>query len=158
MARRHEPTDAQWALIEPHLPPPSRGRAWADHRRVVGGVFFWVATGLQWRDLPERFGPWQTVYERFRRWRDDGTWLRLLGHLQRAAGRAGLIDWGLFCVDSTTIRASRSAAGGGKNRAGGGAGRPRPGPQPGRVFHQGSPRHRRGRVAASGARDGRPGA
>ena len=129
MARRHELTDAEWALVAPHLPPRSRGRAWADHRRTTNGVLFGASTGLQWRDSPERFGPWQTVSERFRRWRDDGTWLRLLGHLRRAADRAGPIDWGLLCVDSTTVRASRSAAGGGKNRAGGGAGRPRPGPQ-----------------------------
>ena len=106
MARRHELTDAEWTLVEPHLPPRSRGRAWADHRRTVNGVLFWAATGIQWRDLPERFGPWQTVYERFRRWRDDGTWASLLGALQRSADRAGLIDWGLFCVDSTTDRKS----------------------------------------------------
>lgn len=157
MTRRHELTDAEWALVEPHLPPPSRGRAWADHRRTINGVLFWASTGIQWRDLPDRFGPWQTVYERFRRWRDDGTWGRLLDALQASADRAGLIDWSLFCIDGTTARASRAAAGG-KNRAGGRAGRPRLGPQPGRVLDQGSPRHRRSRVAAGGGRDGRPGA
>lgn len=157
MPRRHALSDAQWRLIEPHLPPPSRGRAWADHRRVIDGVLFWAATGVQWRDLPERFGPWQTVYERFRRWRDDGTWLALLRVLQATADTAGLIDWGLFCVDSTSVRASRSAAGGGKNRAGGRAGRPRPGPQPGRVRDQPAPGHRRPRPAARGRPDRRPG-
>ena len=134
MARRHELTDAEWGLVEPHLPARSRGRAWADHRRIINGVLFWASTGIPWRDRPERFGPWQTVYERFRRWRDDGTWGRLLTALQRAADRAGLIDWSLFGVGSTTIRASRSAAGGGKNRPAQGAGRPRPGPQSGRVL------------------------
>lgn len=115
MARRHELTDAEWSLVEPHLPARSKGRAWADHRRTVNGVLFWASTGIQWRDLPDRFGPWQTIYDRFRRWRDDGTWGRLLGALQRSADRAGLIDWSLFCVDSTTVRASRSAAGGKKS-------------------------------------------
>lgn len=156
MARRHDPTDAQWALIEPHLPPPSRGRAWADHRRVVGGVFFWAATGIQWRDLPERFGPWQTVYERFRRWRDDGTWLRLLRALQVTADELGLIDWTVFGVDSTVARASR-AAGGGKNPAPGRAGRPRPRPGAGRVRHQAAPGVVRQRAAGGGGRHPGPG-
>src|SRR5262245_17259874 len=91
MSRRHELTDAEWALIAPLMPPPSRGRAWADHRTVISGAMYWAATGIPWRDLPERFGPWQTVYERFRRWRRDGTWLRILRHLQGEADRRGLI-------------------------------------------------------------------
>jgi transposase len=111
MPRRHELTDAQWELIRPHLPPPSRGRRWADHRAVVNGVLYWAATGVPWRDLPDRYGPWQTVYERFRRWRDDGTWLKVLRALQGAADRLGLIDWSLFCIDTTVARAGRSAAG-----------------------------------------------
>lgn len=49
MARRHELTDAEWGLVEPHLPLPSRGRAWADHRRTINGVLFWASTGIQWR-------------------------------------------------------------------------------------------------------------
>ena len=73
LARRHELTAAQWALVEPHLPPPSKGRRWADRRTVVSGVLYWAATGVQWRDLPDRYGPWQTVYGRFRRWRDGRT-------------------------------------------------------------------------------------
>ena len=114
MTKRHELTDAEWQRIRPVLPRPSRGRAWADHRRVISGVLFWASTGVPWRDLPERFGPWQTVYERFTRWRADGTWLRLLRHLQASADRDGLIDWSLFCADSTVVRASRAAAGAGQ--------------------------------------------
>ena len=56
----------------------------------MNGVLYWAATGVQWRDLPEGFGPWQTVYERFRRWRDDGTWLRVLRALQGRADELGL--------------------------------------------------------------------
>ena len=111
MARRHELTDAQWTLVSPLMPPPSRGRRWADHRRTIDGVLYWAATGVQWRDLPDRYGPWQTVYERFRRWRDDGTWVRVLRALQATADQLGLIDWSLFGVDTTIARASRSAAG-----------------------------------------------
>jgi transposase len=114
MPRRHELTDDQWAVVEPHMPPRSRGRAWADHRRTVNGVMYWAATGVQWRDLPERYGPWQTVYERFRRWRDDGTWAAVLRALRGRADELGLIDWSLFCVDTTVARATRSAAGAAK--------------------------------------------
>ena len=117
MPRRHELTDEEWALVEPLMPRPSGGRPWSDHRRVVSGVLYWAATGVPWRDLPDRFGPWQTVHERFTRWREDGTWLRILRHLQGAADREGLIDWSLFCVDSTVVRASRAAAGGSRTRA-----------------------------------------
>jgi transposase len=114
MPRRHELTDAQWALIAPLMPARSRGRVWADHRRTVSGVLYWAATGVPWRDLPGRFGPWQTVYERFRRWRDDGTWAAILRALQGAADRLGLIDWSLFCVDTTVARATRAAGGAAK--------------------------------------------
>jgi len=116
MSRRHELTDAEWAVVRPLMPRPSKGRRWADHRTVVSGVLFWASTGLAWRDLPERFGPWPTVYGRFRRWRDDGTWGRLLRHLQGSADRAGLIDWTLFAVDATVARATRSAGGGSKKK------------------------------------------
>ena len=77
MVRRHELTDQAWAGIAPLLPPTGRpGRQWADHRRVVNGILWKLATGVPWRDLPERYGPWQTCYERFRRWQADGTWQR----------------------------------------------------------------------------------
>jgi transposase len=111
MPHRHELTDAEWALVKDLLPPNGRGRRWADHRTVINGVLFWQATGVPWRDLPERYGPWQTVYERFTRWRADGTWLAVLRHLQASADRAGLIDWDLFGIDSTIARAGRAAAG-----------------------------------------------
>jgi transposase len=72
----------------------------------------WVmTTGAPWRDLPERFGPWQSAYDRFRRWRPAGTLDRAVARLQRDLDRDGLIDWSAFCIDSTTARASRAAAG-----------------------------------------------
>lgn len=65
---------------------------------------------MQWRDLPERFGPWKTVYERHRLWSADGTWERLLQQIQAEAEAAGDIDWDTS-VDSTIVRAHQHAAG-----------------------------------------------
>lgn len=79
----NEVTDEIWARIEPLLPDHGRrGRRWRDHRQVVDGVLWQLRTGQPWRTMPARFGPWQTVYERYRRWTDDGTWDRLRGHLE----------------------------------------------------------------------------
>jgi hypothetical protein len=77
---------------------------------VIDGVLFRVRTGVQWRDLPERFGPWQTVYKRHRRWSADGTWERLLARVQAEQDAGGAIDWDVS-VDSTTARAHQHAAG-----------------------------------------------
>ncbi len=69
-----------------------------------------MRTGVQWRDLPERFGPWETVYKRHRRWSADGTWKMLLSRVQAAEDAAGNIDWEAS-VDSTVVRAHQHAAG-----------------------------------------------
>jgi len=73
-------------------------------------VLFRARTGVPWRDLPERFGPWETVYKRHRRWSADGTWEMLLARVQAAENAAGRIDWDVS-VDSTTARAHQHAAG-----------------------------------------------
>lgn len=65
---------------------------------------------MPWRDLPERFGPWETVYKRHRRWSADGTWEMLLARVQATENAAGRIDWDVS-VDSTTARAHQHAAG-----------------------------------------------
>ena len=78
---------------------------------MLDGVLWVMKTGAPWRDLPDRFGPWKTVYERFRRWRTDGTLDRVVARLQRDLDREGLIDWSAFCIDATSVRASRAAAG-----------------------------------------------
>lgn len=77
---------------------------------MIDGILHRVRTGVQWRDLPERFGPWETVYERHRLWSADGTWERLLQQVQAAADEAGEIDWDIS-VDSTIVRAHQHAAG-----------------------------------------------
>ena len=107
--KRHDLSDAEWAVLEPLMPAhPRQGHRWSDHRVVVDGVFHRVRTGTPWRDLPERFGPWQTVYGRHRRWSADGTWEQILAALQVGCDEAG--DWAV-AVDSTVVRAHQHAAG-----------------------------------------------
>ena len=114
--RRYEVTDGQWELIADLMPGNTRrgGRRWRDHRQVLNGIFWVLHTGAQWRELPERYGPWKTAYNRFARWRRDGLLDRVLDRLQLRLDADGRIDWDLFCVDGTSVRASRSAAGAGK--------------------------------------------
>ncbi|WP_455772576.1 IS5 family transposase [Streptomyces olivaceus] len=108
---RGDLTDAEWERLRPFL-PVSNGRCgrWRDHRQVIDGILHRVRTGVQWRDLPERFGPWKTVYERHRLWSADGTWERLLQQVQAETDAAGEIDWDVS-VDSTIVRAHQHAAG-----------------------------------------------
>lgn len=115
---RHELTDAQFALLEPLLPTNDRrGRPWVDHRKVLNGLFWKLNTGAQWRDIPERYGPWQTIYDRYVFWRRNGTWDQIMAALQTKLDATGRLDWTQLNVDGTSIRASRSAAGARKKRA-----------------------------------------
>ncbi|WP_456294054.1 IS5 family transposase [Streptomyces mirabilis] len=108
---RGDLTNAEWDRLESFLSRGGvRGGRWSDHRRVINGVLYRVRTGVQWRDLPERFGPWETVYKRHRRWSADGTWAMLLSKVQAAEDAAGQIDWDVS-VDSTAVRAHQHAAG-----------------------------------------------
>ncbi|MBA2774337.1 MAG: IS5 family transposase [Nocardioidaceae bacterium] len=112
MHTRHDLTDEQWALIEPHLPPNVAGvagRPWADHRQVVNGVLWRTRAGCTWRDVPTDYGPWKTVYNRHRRWSADGTWDALLGELQRGSDTQ-FDSWDVG-IDSTVVRAHQDAAG-----------------------------------------------
>ncbi|WP_371682383.1 IS5 family transposase [Kitasatospora sp. MMS16-BH015] len=108
---RGDLTDAEWERLRPFLPVSNRrcGR-WRDHRQVIDGILHRVRTGVHWRDLPERFGPWKTIYERHRLWSADGTWERLLQRVQAEADASGDIDWDIS-VDSTVVRAHQHAAG-----------------------------------------------
>jgi transposase len=111
--KRYELSNAQWALLRDWLPRSGRGGQWKDHRTIINGILWILHTGAPWRDVPERYGPWQTVYDRFNKWRKDGTWARLLERLQVQLNEQGRIDWELWCVDTTIVRASRAAAGAG---------------------------------------------
>ncbi|WP_412076334.1 IS5 family transposase [Streptomyces xanthophaeus] len=87
---RGDLSDAEWEQLRPFL-PVSNGRCGRrrNHRQVIDGILHRVRTGVQWRDLPERFGPWKTVYERHRLWAADGTWERLLQQATAGPGIKG---------------------------------------------------------------------
>ena len=110
---RHAPGDDQYAIIQPLLPTNDRPEhPWKCHRSVINGVLWILHTGAPWRDLPrDTYGPWQTVHERFNRWSKDGTWGRPLEALHARLDADGKIDWSLFCIDGSSVRASRAAAG-----------------------------------------------
>jgi transposase len=82
-----------------------RSRPWRDHRQVVEGIVHRYRSGVGWRDLPERFGHWQTVWKRHHRFTTDGTWDKLLMVIQAEADAAGKLDWSVS-VDSSVIRSS----------------------------------------------------
>lgn len=110
---RHELTDQQWTVIEPLLPKrtATTGRKPSDPRMMLNGIFWVLATGAPWRDLPERYGPWQTVYDYFRKWCQSGVFAAIVEALQIKLDQEGRIDWDLWCVDGASVRASRAAAG-----------------------------------------------
>jgi transposase len=111
---RYELTDDGWERIAPLLPAQGRGGKWADHRAVLNGMFWVLNSGAQWRDMPERYGQWETVYGRYRRWTREGLFGRILGALHVGLDEHGRIDWSVFDVDGSSIRAHRSAAGASK--------------------------------------------
>ena len=115
MVRRHELTDAEWARIAPLLPPVrTKGTPYNDHRPILNGMLYRLCTGCGRRDLPERYGPWSTVASRQRRWTREGLWDRALEALQHDLEAMGQIDWELWCMDGTHVRAHRAAAGAGE--------------------------------------------
>lgn len=118
--KRHELTDEQWALVEAYLPlsRARTGRPASDRRMLLNGIFWILCTGAPWRDLPERFGPWQTVYDHFRKWRKSGVFARIIEALQVKLDKDGYIDWELWCVDGSSVRAARAAAGADKKVSG----------------------------------------
>ena len=117
MARRYELNDLQWQLIEPLLPHAATGRPRADDRTTLNGIFWKLCSGAPWRDVPGRYGTWRTVYDRFARYRDDGTLDRLLEALRLRLAADGNLDYSTWMIDATSIRASRHAAGARKKGA-----------------------------------------
>ncbi|GAA1033660.1 IS5 family transposase [Virgisporangium ochraceum] len=119
VTRRFDLTDAQWARLAPLLPEPKRaGRPskWTK-RQLIDGIRWRVRVGAPWRDVPECYGSWQSVYALFRRWQRAGIWQQILTALQARADAAGLITWDVS-VDSTIARAHQHAAGARRDGAG----------------------------------------
>jgi transposase len=111
MISRGDLTDEEWAMPEPLLPVSgNRCGRWHSHRQAINGIIHRLSTGVQWRELPQRFSPWQTVHKRHLPWSADDTWDRLLQHVQAVADATGDIDWNIN-VDSTSVRAHQHAAG-----------------------------------------------
>ena len=112
MGRRHELTDEQFSRIQATLPVNGkRGGQWKNHRQVLNGMFWRLNTGCPWRDIPERYGPASTVHGRFSRWSEDGTLAAIAQTLLVDLDNDGRIDWGLWNIDGSYVRASRAAAG-----------------------------------------------
>ena len=102
--KRHELMDEQWALIEPLVPlsKARTGRPPRDRRILLNGIFWILHTGAPWRDLPERFGPWQTVYHHFSKWRRDGVFAEIIEALQITLDQASdpdLQPFGIYGFD-----------------------------------------------------------
>ncbi len=114
---RGDLTDAQYARLEPLLPPrrPAKGstggRPRNDDRPIINGILWILRTGAPWPDLPTRYGPPSTVSTRLYRWKKAGIWDRIFAAVQAEADAAGELDWETHHVDATVIRAHQHAAG-----------------------------------------------
>lgn len=84
---------------------------------MLNGVLWVLCSGAAWRDMPERFGPWSTVYQRFRDWRNQGTFDLMLRRLHVKLNEQGLIDLETWMIDSAAVRATRASSGAGKKGA-----------------------------------------
>ena len=101
---RFDLSDEEWALLEPLL-PKSRKSARVDDRKIVNAIFYVLRTGMPWRDLPARYGPYTTAYNRFNRWSRRGIWKRVFDQLASKSRDS------LYLIDSTIVKAHRAASG-----------------------------------------------
>src|ERR1051326_6070990 len=159
---RGDLTNDQWQRLEPWWPPEKghRGHPYKEHRRVINGIRWRERTGAPWRDIPERYGPWQTCFDRFTRWQRRGLGKEIRLALQAEAGAHGHLVWTHCSIDSSIVRAHQHAAGarhpGAADEKGGGhacSGGARI--QSRRLQHQGSPRLRGPRAPAGDPSDRR---
>lgn len=102
-------SDEEWAVFEQFISAVGapNGRKPTNHRLVLDGIFWIARTGAPWRDLPEEFGKWSSVYRQFRRWTLAGLWEDIMD----ALNRSGAVPDALQMIDSTVIRAHHQAAG-----------------------------------------------
>jgi transposase len=113
MGNRGDLTNEQWERIEPLLPKQEtkRGRPSQDHRQMLNGMIWVLRTGAPWRDMPERYGKWTSIYSRFQRWRKSGVWDKMFAELQTVLDVESNVDWEVHFINSTTVRAHQHAAG-----------------------------------------------
>ncbi|WP_327129949.1 IS5 family transposase [Streptomyces sp. NBC_01727] len=104
-------TDTEWAFIGPYLPIGEYGPYPERLRQQFEGMIWRFKTGGQWREMPQEFGAWSTIHNRFRQWRDSGVFEALLEGLIAEAAKRGEVDLSLVSIDSTTARAHHDAAG-----------------------------------------------
>ena len=102
---RFDLTDEEWAVIEPLLPARVRGAKRGDDRKVLNGIFYILRTGAPWRDLPERYGPRTTVYNRYVRWGRKGVWKGVFDALAQE------VKDSLIFIDGSIVKAHRAASG-----------------------------------------------
>ena len=102
---RYDLTDSEWSVIEPLLPTKRGGVKPKKNRKVIDGIFWVLRTGAPWRDLPERYGPYTTVYNRFNRWRKAGIWDRLMDAVVKSH------DGKVQMIDSSIVRVHQHASG-----------------------------------------------
>ena len=102
--RRFELNNFEWSIISPLLPNDVRGMPRRDDRQVLNGIFYVLRTGCNWSDMPERYGPYKTAYNRFTRWEKAGVWDTLMDAVVDAYGDD------IVMVDGTSVRVHHSAA------------------------------------------------
>ena len=105
---RYDLSEMEWRLIEPLLPNKPRGVPRVDDRRVLNGILWRFRTGSPWAEIPERYGPSTTCYNRFVRWRKVGVWDRLLAAVSAA------FEGEIVMIDSTCVRVHQHGATGKK--------------------------------------------
>ena len=103
-------SDEVWAVIGPMFPPAAvTGRPPVDRRTVVEATAWRYRTGAPWRDVPDRFGSWNTIYKNFDRWAKAGVWVNVLERVQSLAQKSGELDW-VASIDSTIVRVHQHGA------------------------------------------------
>ena len=113
MAKGYELPNAAWDLVADIFNESRRsGRPRTDDRLMLNGVLWVLCSGAAWRDMPERFGPWSTVYQRIRHWCNRGAFDQMLKRLHIKLNEHGLIDLETWMIDSTAVRATRASSDG----------------------------------------------
>jgi len=110
MARRYELSDEEWERIKGHIPTSTLGRPPKDHRQMLNAMMWLAKSGAMWEDLPERYGPWKTVYSRFCKWRDEGVLAAIFTALSMDA------DCENLSIDSTAIKVHQHSSSGKRGR------------------------------------------